>query len=125
MSANLCEIYRIVVCARDSDAISGRFEPRDIASSGGCLLLASWQFGIDGSVLPETLETYREGKKKRKNPRTDLAAGIKMQVVRACALLVAGPTSVCFMADSFVCSAVGIIFPSKLRYTGNNGEIKT
>lgn len=31
----------------------------------------------------------------------------------------------CFMADSFVCSAVGIIFPSKLRYTWNNGEIKT
>lgn len=31
----------------------------------------------------------------------------------------------CFIADSFVCSAVGIIFPSKLRYTWNNGEIKT
>lgn len=31
----------------------------------------------------------------------------------------------CFMGDSFVCSAVGIIFPSKLRYTWNNGEIKT
>lgn len=31
----------------------------------------------------------------------------------------------CFMVDSFACFVVGIIFPPKLRYTWNNGEIKT
>lgn len=62
---------------------------------------------------------------KKKSVHADPVAGIKMQVVRACASPVHSARRPCFMGDSFVCSAVGIIFPSKLRYTWNNGEIKT
>lgn len=70
--------------------------------TGGCLLI-SRQFRQHRRARSsaDSLETYVEKKRQGKNPRTDLAAGIKMQVVRACALLgrsdigILWPTALC------------------------------
>lgn len=113
-----------MVCARDFESpIRFRWFELSVAVCFPVYLLVGMARGMFREI-PFSPQRERSTIDLEKNPRTGSGRGHK-NAGRA-RLRVARPARHrCFMADSFVCSAVGIIFPSKLRYTGNNGEIKT